>query len=242
MKKSLSSLLVTALGLALLVYSATRSVDFISATLPPDRQILAWFGLAALDGGLVLWLLFFLSGAKGAMQRGIALLMVVTDFLGCVAIFTLDTLFRTGQAGMTTQLSPAAIQTAVLALSLVIALNIAAVVGAHLSDPETRRQMASEEARDQIEDLAIKQISENSQRLASELAPQVAATWLDDTRAEYAGALSKRAAARRAAASRSLLDPAGSQVRGNGHDLINFNAETEAHPLALKTDDKDGKQ
>ena len=194
MKKSLSNLLVTALGLALLVYSATRSVDFISATLPPDRQILAWFGLAALDGGLVLWLLFFLSGAKGALQRGIALLMVVTDFLGCVSIFTLDTLLRTGQAGMTAALTPAAIQTAVLALSLVIALNIAAVVGSHLSDQETRRTMAQEEARDTIEDLAIKQISENSQRLAAELAPQVAATWIDDTKAEYQGALSKRAA------------------------------------------------
>ena len=133
-------------------------MDFISATLPPDRQILAIFGLAALDGGLVLWLVFFISGAKGAMQRGIALLMVVIDFLGCVAIFTLDTLLRTGQAGMTGQLTPAAIQTAVLALSLVIALNIAAVVGTHLTDQETRRgHMVQEEARDTVEDLAIKQ-------------------------------------------------------------------------------------
>jgi hypothetical protein len=53
MFKGISSLAVLFLGAALLVYSASRSLDFISLTLPPDRKILAWFAIAALDGGLV---------------------------------------------------------------------------------------------------------------------------------------------------------------------------------------------
>lgn len=226
MKKSISSLLVSALGLALLVYSATRSVDFISATLPPDRQILAWFGLAALDGGLVFWMLFFLSGAKGSWQRGIALMMTICDFAGCVVMFTLDTLLRTGQSGMTQALSPAAIQTAVLALSLVIALNIAATVATHLTDPETRRQMAHEEALAEIEEQSIQQISDNSKRLAAELAPSIAASWIEDTRAQYQGALSKRAAARRAGEFTELF-PALAKPKDNGKSPVVFNAETE---------------
>jgi hypothetical protein len=60
MFKKIGALLVTVLGGALLVYSATRSLDFIELTLPEDRKILAYFGLAALDGGIVAWLLSYL--------------------------------------------------------------------------------------------------------------------------------------------------------------------------------------
>ncbi len=53
MFKKLGQISATVLAGLLLVYSATRSLDFISLTLPADKQILAWFGLAALDGGLI---------------------------------------------------------------------------------------------------------------------------------------------------------------------------------------------
>jgi hypothetical protein len=185
MKRAIASLLVTLLGLALLVYSATRSIDFITLTLPADRQILAWFGLAALDGGLVFWLLYFLHGAAGAWQKGAALLMTGVDLLGAVAMFTLDTLYRTGEKGMTVQLTPDEIQAAVLALSGVIAVNIAATVFCHLTDPEARKKQAAEEAQDQIEELALKRIQENAQSLAAELAPQLADDWMIATRARY---------------------------------------------------------
>ncbi len=185
MKTKISGLLVTALGLALLVYSAARSLDFISLTLPPDKQVLAWFGLAALDGGLVLWLLHFLYSARGAWQRGIALLMIVIDFLGAAGMFTLDTLYRTGEAGMTTTLSPESIRAAVLALSGVIALNVAATVATHVLDPEARRQMAAEEAQDAIQEAALTKLTEQAPNLAAELAPILAQDYLARTRARY---------------------------------------------------------
>ena len=93
MKKSLGSFLVTGLGLALLIYTAARSLDFIGLTLPPDKQILAIFGLAALDGGLVFWLISFMYSSHGK-QRPIGLVMVIVDFVGIVCLFTLDTLYQ----------------------------------------------------------------------------------------------------------------------------------------------------
>lgn len=182
MKKSIASLLVSALGLLLLVYSASRSIDFIQMTMPDDQRVLAWFGLAALDGGLVFWLLFFLSGAKGGWQRGIALLMVIVDFVGVVGMFTLDTLYRSAEAGMIAQLSNQEIRSAVLVLSGVIALNIGATVGVHLMDPENLKRMAAEEANDQIEAAALEQIKSSADSLAAELAPRLAADWSDATR------------------------------------------------------------
>lgn len=189
MKKAIAVLLSTLLALALLVYSALRSLDFISATLPPDQQILAYFALAATEGGLVLWLLYFLYGAAGAYQRGTALLMVIVDLVGAVALFTADTMLRAGEQGLTATLSLDAIKVVILAMSGVIALNISAGIFTHLMDPTARKQQAAEEANDQIEDQALKMITQNSQSLAAELAPLIAADWMQQTRARYTAAL-----------------------------------------------------
>lgn len=185
MFKSIGQTLVLLLGLFLLAYSATRSIDFISLTLPPDKQILAWCGLAALDGGLLAWFICFMYGAKGGWQRGLCLLMVVADFIGVVTMFTLDTLYNTGQSGMTTALSSGEIFTAVLALSGVIAANIAGTLAYHLLDPNHLKAMAEEEAFSKVEDAARKQISENADALAAELSPVIAADWMAKSRSKY---------------------------------------------------------
>ena len=185
MIKKIGSLMVMLLGLLLLVYSAARSLDFIMLTLPEDKKIMAWFGLAALDGGLVCWVLAYMHGSKGAWQRAISLLMVGVDLLGSVAMFTLDTLYSAGTNGITSALTPEEMQSAVLALSGIIALNIAATVAHHLTDPEKMREQAEEEAFAKVEDATLKQISDNANQLAADLAPALAADWMAKTRARY---------------------------------------------------------
>jgi fatty acid desaturase len=185
MFKKIGKLLVTVLAAALLVYSATRSLDFIQLTLPADKAVLGYFGLAALDGGLIAWLLAYLFGSSGGWQRGISLLMVLVDFVGCVTFFTLDALYNTGKTGLTMAMSQDAIFTAVIGLSAVIALNIGAVIAHHLTDPGMMKQQAEEEAHSMIEDAALAQIRQHSGALAAELAPQIGADWLVQTRSKY---------------------------------------------------------
>lgn len=185
MFKKIGSLIVTLLGIVLLVYSATRSLDFISLTLPADRQILAYFGLAALDGGLIAWILAYLYGSRGGWQRGVSVLMILVDLVGAVAMFTMDTLYNTGKSGMTAAMSADQLQTAVLALSGIIALNIAATIAHHLTDPAQLREQAEEEAFSKVEDATLKQISQNANQLAAQLAPALAADWMQNTQARY---------------------------------------------------------
>lgn len=185
MFKKIGMLLVTILGGALLVYSATRSLDFIELTLPEDRKILAYFGLAALDGGLIAWLLSYLYGSRGGWQRAISILMVCVDVVGAIAMFTLDTLYNTGKAGMTKAMTPEEMTNAVLALSGIIALNIIATVAHHITDPDKLREQAEEEAFSKVEDATLKQISRNADQLAAQLAPVMAADWQAQTRARY---------------------------------------------------------
>jgi hypothetical protein len=100
-------------------------------------------------------------------------------------MFTLDTLYNTGKAGMTTALTADELETAVLALSAVIALNIAAAVSHHMTDPDQLREQAEEEAFDKVETATLKQISKNADQLAAQLAPTLAADWMQHTRARY---------------------------------------------------------
>lgn len=185
MIKKIGVLLVTALGGLLLVYSATRSLDFIELTLPEDRKILAYFGLAALDGGLVAWLLSYMNGSRGAWQRAISILMVIVDTGGAIAMFTFDTLYNTGKNGMTAAMTPEEMTNAVLALSGIIALNIVATIAHHITEPDKLREQAEEEAFAKVEDATLKQISKNADSLAAQLAPIMAADWQAQTQARY---------------------------------------------------------
>jgi hypothetical protein len=86
---------------------------------------------------------------------------------------------------MTTALTADELETAVLALSAVIALNIAAAVAHHMTDPDQLREQAEEEAFDKVETATLKQISKNADQLAAQLAPTLAADWMQNTRARY---------------------------------------------------------
>jgi len=187
MFRKIGSLLITLLGLALLVYSAARSLDFISLTLPDDRKILAYFGLAALDGGLVAWLLAYLYGSRGWQRAMIALLMILVDLLGAVAMFTADTLLNAGRAGLGAGLAPETTNAAIMALSGIIAINIAATIAHHLTDPDKLREMAEEEAFDHLDDEELKAIKTNATTLAAEVAPIRALAWQERQRARYLG-------------------------------------------------------
>lgn len=185
MFKKIGVLLVTLLGAALLVYSATRTLHFIQLTLPEDSKILAYFGLAALDGGLVAWMLSYLYGSRGSWQRAISMLMVCVDAVGVVAMFTLDTLYSAGLAGMTEGLTASQIHNAILALSAIIGVNIIATIAHHLTEPDKLREQAEEEAFSKVEDATLKQISKNADALAAQLAPTMAEDWMTQTKARY---------------------------------------------------------
>lgn len=58
MKQKIALALVTFMGLALLGYTALRTLDVIQLALPTDQQAIGYLALVAFDGGLVGWTLF----------------------------------------------------------------------------------------------------------------------------------------------------------------------------------------
>lgn len=171
---------------SLLIYAASRSIDFITATLPPDQQIIGYLGLAATSGGMIAWLLLFLYTAEGIGQRVTAGIMTVLCMVGEFGLFTMDTLYQTGESGMIEQLTPESIRGVILALSGLIAANILATVVFHLLEPENMKRMRESSVRDQLEAKTLKEIETRGDELAQKLAPQIAKQWVDQFENRFA--------------------------------------------------------
>jgi hypothetical protein len=175
-----------------MLYSASRTMHMLSATLPAGLEILAVIALAAFDLGLIAWLIIFLRGAAGGLQRGIALLMIVVDLLGVIVGFLGDTLMTSGDTGLLEKMAQGDKQTIIMLTAFVIAINIAGAVFYHMADPDNLRRMTEEAAKDKITGQALKAIETQASILANELAPQIAADWVDQMRADFTAALGSR--------------------------------------------------
>ena len=117
---------------------------------------------------------------KGPGKKDLSLLFVVIDLLGEFALFTFDTLYRSGETGMIAALSSDEIRMVVLGLSLLIALNIGATFAFHLMDPETSKRMKEESAKDVLDNEVLKVIETKAPQLAQQMAPAIAAEWEQD--------------------------------------------------------------
>lgn len=173
------------IGGGLLAYAASRSLDFIQSTLPAKDQVLGYFALLATSGGMIGWLLVFLFRADGIIQRGTSLLMVLIDFLGEAALFTMDTLYRSGENGLVGQMTQDEIRTVILAMSALIALNIFATIVFELGRTEVLREIAEGAARDLVLFKALAQIEKDSETVADEMMEEIVGQWRGSFRSAF---------------------------------------------------------
>ena len=176
------------IGGGLLVYAASRSLDFVQTTLPAKDQVLGYFALLATSGGMIGWLLVFLYRADGIIQRGTALLMVLIDFAGEAALFTMDTLYRSGENGLVAQMTQGEIRTVILAMSALIALNIFATIVFELGKMDVLKEIAEGAARDIVMFRALAQIEKDSERVADEMVPEIVGQWRGNFRSAFGSA------------------------------------------------------
>lgn len=173
------------ISIGLLVYAASRSLHFIQASLDEDNQILGMFALLATSGGMIGWLTIFLFKADGIVQKGIALLMVLVDFLGEAALFTMDTLQQAGANGVVKELTQSEARTVLIGMSILIAFNILAGIAYHLGNMEIIRQMAEGAQKDILFFKSLAEIEKNTDDLARTMAPSIATEWKTEFTKNY---------------------------------------------------------
>lgn len=171
MNRKSGDILLLVIGGLLLAYTAFRSVSILRGTLPQDAQILAYIGLAGLDGGLLGWTLYLRHSARGDVQRAVAMFMVVVELAGVSLTSIGDSLMHTAGAQM-----PEYILTAVVwGVPGIIALNIISITVVHLSDPGAQIENAKRQLADEVQRQVAEQLKENVAHLAGAVAPQAAA-------------------------------------------------------------------
>jgi hypothetical protein len=176
------------IGGGLLMYAASRSLDFVQTTLPANNQAIGYFALLATSGGMIGWLLVFLYRADGIIQRGTALLMVLIDFIGEAALFTMDTLYRSGENGLVSQMTQSEIRMVILGMSALIALNIFATIVFELARMEVLKEIAEGAARDLVMFKALAQIEKDSEAVAEEMMEEIVSQWRGNFRSAFGSA------------------------------------------------------
>ncbi len=184
MFKKLSTLLLTIVGLALLVFTGGRTLDLFQLILPDSQAVAGYFALVAFDGGLFFWAMYFIHGAEGSWQRGIAVLLTLIDFVAIAISFTADMVLEASYKGLIK--APANItMSVIIALAGVICLNVGGVVLAHLTDPKTLQEMRDKNTHDRINDLANERIAENAKLIAVQIADAKARKWVQEAERLY---------------------------------------------------------
>ena len=114
--------------------------------------------------------------------------MTLIDFLGEAALFTMDTLYRSGENGLVGQMTKDEIRTVILAMSGLIALNIFATLVFELGKMEVLKEIAEGAARDLVLFKALAQIEKDSERVADEMMPEIVDQWRGNFRSAYGSA------------------------------------------------------
>jgi hypothetical protein len=181
MAKSLTFILVALMALALLIFTASRTLDLLQLLLPVNQSVFAYLGLVAFDGGLLGWSLWFAYGARGQYQRAIALLMVVLSLVAIGLSTIADLMLSASAKGLVDALSEQQRLAILLAVGGIVFLNVAAFFFTHITDPERLRAMATENAKDQIHAETLRQIGQVAPIVAAQVAPQLTADWVRQT-------------------------------------------------------------
>ena len=184
------------LGIGLLLYAASRTLDFVQMTMPADKQYMGYLYLLSTGIGALIWMAVYLKKAKGAQQRGIAFGMGILDLLGEFVMVYADTQYVSSQNGKVV-MTQDELGLFILASVGIMAINAIAYYAFKLSDPDANAEQKAQDLVDEISDAAHKQLNTPEQRklMIDEYAPQIRAAVMGKVADSIADAVGRHAQA-----------------------------------------------
>jgi hypothetical protein len=139
----IGDLIVLLLDAVLLIYTAWRSYDFLSTTVPTGFEILGLVGLWGLDIGAVAWSLVWIFGSSTKYQDWTSMSFFIIDLVGVILTSITDSLMYGAKGGaMTGVLSGVA----TVAIPLVVVSNVVAGFIYHMTSPVTKARREERKA------------------------------------------------------------------------------------------------
>ena len=137
-------IIVLMLDAVLLVYTAWRSFDFLTTTVPDGFQILALIGLWGLDIGAVAWSLVWIFGSSARYQDWVSMAFFLIDLTGVFLTSITDSLMYGSKDGAMTAVL---IGITTVAVPVVVFANVAAGFIYHMTSPETKSRRSDRKAK-----------------------------------------------------------------------------------------------
>ena len=168
--------------IALIIFSVTCNYDILSETLPAGREIVGFFGLFALDFGLLCWLFWTTRASAPGIQRIIGVLMVIVDLVGVAAGIIGDMMLNFDP---TTRESIGLV--AVQVIEFVIIANIAGAIAAEITSPEQAMRDAKRAVTHELDRKKAEHLINNASEIAADVAITEAKHWADQAIASFSG-------------------------------------------------------
>jgi hypothetical protein len=140
----IGDIIVLLLDAVLLVYTAWRSFDFLTTTVPDGFQVLALIGLWGLDIGAVAWSLVWIFGSSARYQDWVSMAFFLIDLVGVFLTSVTDSLMYGSKDGAMTAVL---MGIATVAIPMVVFANVAAGFIYHMTSPETKSRRSDRKAK-----------------------------------------------------------------------------------------------
>lgn len=185
LNRTIAKFLFYAVVIVLLVWTSSLTYSFLSMALPGAFWAVPLLGLVVFDAGMIAWLFVFLSHAEGAIQRAVAIVLCLWNFVGVGLMVMADILL----SGQTMAAAPEMLGTvAVWGIGIWTVVNVLGVLVFHLGDGTARKEMAIQSEKDAIFEGALTALKNRriaaQQGLANEMSATMFAQLLSDIRAD----------------------------------------------------------
>ena len=152
----LVNLFFEVLGLGLLFYAASRTLDFVQMTMPADKQFMGYLYLLSTGIGSLIWMAVYLKKARGAAQRGIAFGMGILDLLGEFVMVYADTQYVSSQSGKVVMSQE---ELFILASVGIMGINAIAYYSFKMADPDATADQKVQDLVDDAQEATYKQLN-----------------------------------------------------------------------------------
>lgn len=181
LNRTIAKFLFYTVALVLFVWTSSLTYGFLSMALPNTFWLVPLLGLVVFDAGMVAWLFVFLSHAEGAIQRAVAIVLCMFNFVG-VGLMVIAEILLDGQQMVE---APELLGTAAIwGIGIWTVVNVLGVLVFHLGDNQARRSMAYQTEKDAIFDAALDGLKTRRVAIQNQLSAEMAQAMMDEMVAE----------------------------------------------------------
>ena len=177
LNRTIAKFLFYAVVITLLAWTSSLTYSFLSMALPGTFWLVPLLGLVVFDAGMIAWLFVFLSHAEGSIQRAVAIVLTLFNFVG-VGLMVIAEILLDGQQLVE---APAMLATAAIwGVGIWTVVNVLGVLIFHLGDPSARKEMALQAAKDAIFEAALDDLNTRRVSMQKMLSQEIGQTMMDE--------------------------------------------------------------